>query len=137
VTKRKRYLWLGISGLLIAGFFAAFGIFWNAIRDPISAQNCDRIEIGMTESQVESILGKSADLQYHPWQFGVGSGLPRAPGTKPELEKMWIGQKEREFPFFWRELKNSTPAYILVDFDVDGKVCNKGFSPGGIIGLGF
>jgi hypothetical protein len=82
----------------------------------------------MTESQVESILGKPADLQFHPRH----GGLPISPGTNPEWEKNWFGKKKSQFRFFWVEADNATPTIIYVHFDFDGKVCNKGFSPGGI-----
>jgi hypothetical protein len=86
----------------------------------------------MTESQVQSILVKPADRQYHPWDMAVG--LPIAQGTEPEWEKMWIGQKKIRLPFFWLEADHS-PAFILVHFDVNGKVCNKYYSRGALIGI--
>src|SRR5262249_53318271 len=113
------------SGLVIAGCLIAFGVWWNAIRDRITSDNSDRIQLGMTEGEVESILGRPADRQYHPWDISVG--LAPAPGTDPEWEKMWVGQKKRQFPFFWIETE-SPQAVILVHFDVNGKVSKKGFS---------
>jgi len=111
---------------LIAGCLIAVGAWWNAIRDRITSETCDRIQLGMTESQVEAILGRPADLQHHPWD--ISGALPPAPGTNPEWEKMWVGQKRKAF--LWIAADPSSPAFILVHFDVNGKVCNKGFSLG-------
>ena len=116
MTVKRKYLWLSIGVSLIVGCLIAVGFRWNSNRtipgNHVTSEDCDRIQLGMTERQVESILGKPADWQYHPWDISVG--LAPAPGTSPEWEKMWIAPKEQSF--------------ILVHFDAKGKVINKGFS---------
>jgi outer membrane protein assembly factor BamE (lipoprotein component of BamABCDE complex) len=115
MTLKPKYVWLGIGALAIAGVLIAFGFWWNSKpigpANHVTTEACDRIQLGMTERQVESILGKPADRQYHPWDVFIF--LAPAPGTSPEWEKMWIGEKE---------------AVIIVHFDANGKVSNKAFS---------
>jgi hypothetical protein len=117
MTVKTKYLWSGIGALLIVGCFVV-GFWWNSNRNGpsnhVTSEDCDRIQLGMTERQAESILGRPADRQYHPWDISVA--LAPAPGTSPEWEKMWIGPKKQSF--------------ILVHFDASGKVINKAFSLG-------
>jgi hypothetical protein len=62
----------------------------------------------MTEPEVEAVLGRPADHEYHPWDSAVF--MEPASGQPPEWEKMWLGDE-------WM---------ILVHFDADGKVIRVG-----------
>ncbi len=93
----------------------ALAVRWNANRggtaDKITPEVSAEIQLGMTERQVETLLGRPADRQYHPWDIAVL--LAPAPGTEPEWEKLWIGN-------------NGT--VMIVQFNAEGKVCNKALS---------
>jgi hypothetical protein len=113
-----RRQWLLVTFLLLVpAAIATVGLSWNANRarnsDPISSKNYERIRLGMTDGEVQAVLGGPADRQYHPWDVAVF--LPPAPGTSPEWEKMWLGKDK---------------SVIIVHFDSDGKVCNKTFATG-------
>ncbi len=93
---RQKYIWLSAAITLIA-VFVVFDNTWrssnpSSLTDAITSEHFNTIKIGMTEQEVEGILGKLADRQYHPWDISVF--LKPAPGTDPTWEKMWIGREE-------------------------------------------
>jgi hypothetical protein len=83
-------------------------IFLNWPRGAINPRACARIQIGMTEREVEGILGRPADREYHPWD--IATFVRPTPGTDPEWEKAWSEQ-------LWS---------VFVQFDAQGRVCAKG-----------
>jgi hypothetical protein len=108
MKKKLAYAGVGIALLVIVSCLAS--VYFGS-QDPVSPRNFQRIQLGMTEGEVELILGRFADQQYHPWdQF---PRLNPVPGADIEWEMVWIGQYE----------------VIVVHFDSEGKVCNKGFAP--------
>jgi hypothetical protein len=106
MSRKKLICLTTIALLLLGGSLLTFHLLF---RDPIQPWNCQRIHFGMTESEVEAILGRQADDQYHPWEF-VPYILPEN-GTSPEWEKAWLGED-------WA---------IFVQFDSQGKVCARGY----------
>jgi len=104
VTWRRGIL-VGVL-LLLAGMMTAGT--WLLLGDPVHPWAAGRLRTGMSEPDVEAILGRPADRAYHPWDVAVF--MPPAPGTSPEWEKAWVGQE-------W---------VILVHFDENGKVIKSG-----------
>src|SRR4051794_18188065 len=102
---RGRFLILCLFLLLTS----AIGIcYWLFQSDPINPWAKNRIRPGMTESEVQDLLGRRADREYHPWDIAVF--MQPTAGTSPEWEKVWVGQE-------WM---------ILVHFDADRKVTQSG-----------
>jgi hypothetical protein len=102
---RQRRLLLGAVGLALLGPVAAATV----LHDPITPANCDRIQLGMTEQQVEAILGRPADCEQGGQDRWV-SDMVAEPGTDPLWEKKWLG----------------TTYVIIVHFDAQAGVCGKG-----------
>jgi hypothetical protein len=108
---------LGISIVTSRIFIASIVFTVVAIllqtTDPlqrINETNFEQLTRGMTENQVLAILRSKPDRQHHPWDIAVF--LKLAPGTDPDWEKMWFGAEKM---------------VIILHFDDQGKVCNKGF----------
>jgi hypothetical protein len=80
--KRKlAWVCLLVSLLVIGGT-----VLFLLPRDPITQANCDRIKIGMTEKEVESILGRKNDQVAATWP----------PGKEFENERrilLWTGAR--------------------------------------------
>lgn len=104
--KPKRSIWLGIGGIAVAGSLLALAII---PRDPLRPETVADIRLGMTESEVESVLGRAADYEYDPGDI-VGS-MPPVAGTDPVWERVWIGPR----------------GAVIVHFDARGVVCGRGF----------
>jgi hypothetical protein len=108
VRKKIGYLAASIGLAIVACAFALWAI---ALSNPgPSPRTCARIQNGMTEREVEEILGGSAHQQHHPWDISVL--LRPSPGADPEWEKLWVGD-------MWT---------VIVHFDAEGKVCGKACS---------
>ena len=79
--RNRRLLWcLGASVFLLLAGFALFVVV-RVLPDRITPENCDRIEVGMTQGEVETILGRSADRED---LLETGS-LPKT--------SMWVGER--------------------------------------------
>jgi hypothetical protein len=103
MSRRKLSIGVAVICLLAVGIsLVGFGLF----RDPI---NYARIRSGMTEREVETIMGKPADRKYHPWDIVVFLQPP--PDVDLEWEMVWEGEER----------------LILVQFDTEGKMCGKGY----------
>ena len=65
---KKRLVWvcLIVSPLLLGG-----ALFCLCERDPITQANCDRIKKGMTEKEVQALLGKKADYSFSYVPLGL------------------------------------------------------------------
>jgi hypothetical protein len=75
---KRRLLAIAVMLLL----FVAFGLFWlRPPVDPINAENFARIESGMTEREVEQILG--------------GPGTEASNTRKSNVLKRWDGRRQR------------------------------------------
>ncbi len=110
----REYKWAIAAASVLILTLTVIGVQYSADQATdsyrITSISCDNIRAGMSGAQVNDILGRTADQQYHPWDISVL--LAPAPGTIPEWEKIWIGKDK---------------AAIIVHFDTDGKVCNKQF----------
>jgi hypothetical protein len=102
--KRKRLLL--IVGCLVA-FVLGFGIPWlTAPR--FTRENIHAIQIGMTEQQVNSVLGTKAELfpsertRYGNRGTSTGVSLFRDPLARDagQLGKEWLGEKISVFVWF-------------------------------------
>jgi hypothetical protein len=102
---RKVIVALAVASLLAGGFLSLYAILCS---DAVNPWTRARIHIGMSETQVQDIIGRPADKEYHPWDIVVF--MTPAPGSSPEWEKMWLGKE-------WM---------ILVQFDSDHRVCQVG-----------
>lgn len=102
---RRRGILLGVL-LILAGAIAACG--WLLLRGPVNPWAAGRINAGMTETDVQAILGRPADRAYHPWDIAVV--MPSASTSTPEWEKLWFGRE-------W---------VIMVHFDESGNVIKAG-----------
>ena len=101
---------LAVFALLVCAACAgSLFLYWLTSRGAINPRNCARIQIGMTEREVEEILGRPADREYHPWD--ITTFVRPTPGTEPEWEKAWSEQ-------LWS---------VFVHFDAQGRVCGKGY----------
>jgi hypothetical protein len=98
---------VGVCTIILVAWWALID---NAPNERITSENSWRIELGMSEPEVESILGKPADRQYHPWDVSVR--LASRPGEHPEWEKIW----------------ESDNGSIIVHFDAQGRVSNRAYS---------
>jgi len=105
---KKKYVWLSAGVLAVIGGFLAVLIL---LRDHITVENFQKIQPGMTEKEVESVLGQSADHQYHPWNVVPFMAVDSE--KIPEWEKAWEGQH----------------GMIIIHVDAQGKVCKRGFFP--------
>ncbi len=92
--------WLIVGATLIAGVLLAIITSITRTPDPISRTNCQRIESGMTLSEVEAILTRKADSA-----ITIGGA---------ELGKVWIGRD----------------GSVLVAFDDKERVVSRMFTGG-------
>ena len=62
--RRRPFLLLGLLGLL--ALLGAFATQWLLSRPPgVTAANFERVQVGMTEAQVEGLLGPESILAEH------------------------------------------------------------------------
>lgn len=102
-----KWVWLVILLLVVVAATALILL----PSDRITPSTCARINNGMTEDEVVSVLGRLPDHQYHPWdKFPF---LQPPPEIAPEWEKCWEGQS----------------GDIFIQFDAKGLVCASGFLP--------
>jgi hypothetical protein len=95
--KRKLKWIAAVLIVLLLGFVAAV-YFWP--RDRITAASWEKIQIGMTEKEVEEILGKPGvsgvafvkHVEVSPISF-TGPVLVEEPESPSDSEKYWIGQR--------------------------------------------
>jgi len=117
---KRKLKWLAIVlAILLLGFGTAL-FLWP--RDRITAESWQKIRIGMTEKEVESILGKRgidedlADEELTKSAFKVkGPELMEGPDSFPETLKYWIGRS----------------GIIVIDFDRHYHVRVKVYREGG------
>jgi hypothetical protein len=85
--RNRRLLWcLGAGAFLLLAGFAIFLVV-HVLPDRIIPENCERIEVGMTEEQVEALLGGPPEIE-----FGRGTGHRAALfGPDAECELLWTG----------------------------------------------
>jgi hypothetical protein len=101
--RNRRLLWcLGAGVLLLLAGFALFVVV-RVLPDRITPENCDRIEVGMTQGEVEAILGRPADLD----NLWAAKPLPKS--------SIWAGEQ-------WT---------IMVEFDASGRVLARACEEGG------
>jgi hypothetical protein len=92
--KRRRLLLL--AALLVVLVTSGFALLLLRSASPISQAGCDRIENGMSASEVESIFG-GPEGNYHERQVDIN--IPDAP--QPGLvRKIWIGNDGAAFVYF-------------------------------------
>src|SRR5689334_8550710 len=68
----KRLLW-SLGGVTTLVLVAALAVcVARALEDRVTPENCDRIKVGMTEREVEAILGRPADGRqwFASWWIG-------------------------------------------------------------------
>ena len=111
MTKRK---WLVLTLLLGAGFGGVLAYLCLVNRPGVTLANFERIENGMTQEQVEEILGSPANYRIDD------KGLSTLHGLRDAIEV-----KEGHYGQLW------TPGseWFLVCFDREGNVTTKGFRP--------
>ncbi len=85
VKRTQKYILVVAAVALLAAFVVLVDI-WRSpnptgLIDAVTPENFDRIKLGMSEREVEDILGRPADREYHPWDISVF--LAPAPGTSP------------------------------------------------------
>jgi hypothetical protein len=101
--RSRRLLWcLGAGVFLLLGGGALF-LAAHVLRDRITPDNCDRIQVGMSAEEVNTILGRPPDLE-----IPMRAGPILEPGAWLD-EKIWSGER-------WE---------ILVDLDHHGRVTAK------------
>ena len=84
MTKR-RAAWIGVAAVAVMGLVG--GLLLLAIpADTVTPENCERIGIGMTLTEVEAIFGRPAD-QTASEPFVDNYGLYRGPFTR----HWWFG----------------------------------------------
>lgn len=101
--KRRWLLFIGTVGILTAGLLSA--LCWY-FRDPINFENYERIQQGMSEADVERILGRPADEVF------------RYNTTKVRGPDGWHEGVESKFNNTWR----GNGAEIVVPFGANGTV---------------
>jgi hypothetical protein len=101
--RSRRRLWcLGAGVFLLLGGGALF-LAAHVLRDRITPDNCDRIQVGMSAEEVDAILGRPPDLG-----IPMRTGPIGAPGARRD-QHIWAGDQ-------WQ---------ILVDLDHHGRVTAK------------
>lgn len=84
------------------------------LRDPIRESNFDLIRVGASEKEVETMLGRPADRECHPWDGVEEVANEDGPlaRTDVEWEKTWQAR---------------SGAAIVIRFDKGERVCGKQF----------
>ena len=87
---RRRRLLLGAGALAVLGLGCSLALWLTAPREPVCPATFRRIDVGMTEAQVERIIGRSAD-DGATWRRQITSGdfytiQERRPGS-------WSGKR--------------------------------------------
>jgi hypothetical protein len=101
--RNRRLLWCLAAGAFL---LAAGAVLWVVVRvlpDRITPENYDRIAEGMTQGEVEAILGRPADLD----NLWAAKPLPKS--------SIWAGEQ-------WT---------IMVEFDASGRVLARACEEGG------
>jgi hypothetical protein len=101
--RNRRLLWCLGAGVLL---LAAGAVLWVVVRvlpDRVTPENYYRIKVGMTEREVEAILGGPADAE------ASGAFVPPLPPPTVAWMKFWVGER-------W---------VVIVDFDSRGRVVNR------------
>jgi|SRR5262249_7194220 len=113
---KRKLKWLAIVlAVALLGFGTAL-LLWP--RDRITAESWQKIRIGMTEEEVENILGSSATAKILGIPDGVflcDEGVPPNPLARPwrplRPDKHWLGRR----------------GLITIAFDDEGHVGRKSF----------
>ena len=92
--KRRRFF---LSATVLAAVLVGgLAVLLFLPRSPISQRSCDRIQIGMSEAEVETILG-GPEGNYHDRQVDINIPLSPVPGL---LRKVWIGNDGAALVYF-------------------------------------
>jgi len=108
ISMRKRWrLWFCLSVLvLLLGFF---WVYFHLSSDRITLENFRKIDSGMTENEVEKILGRPGRTFYT-----VEVENPANEFVRRLVLKKWIGVNGNE---------------ITIEFDIRNSVWSKGYAP--------
>jgi hypothetical protein len=93
MKRRRFFLSVAVLAVVLAGGLAVL-IFLP--RSPISQRNCDRIQLGMSEAEVESILG-GPQGNHQDRQVDINVPLPPRQGL---FMKVWIGNDGAALVYF-------------------------------------
>jgi hypothetical protein len=125
-VRRRRQRWPVLLALLVAFGALAVAFVCLPYRSRVTRENCERIQKGMTEAEVRSILGK-------PWDDSLLDPEGRYPNEKTLV--VYDLERESEQPYLgkWRSSYwMGDDAGVCVYFDHDGGVIGaRGYVFGG------
>jgi hypothetical protein len=108
---KKKYMW-ALVGASLSVSLLVYLIFF---QDRITAANYERIQRGMTETDVNDILGRRADLELAPmWDI-----------SRPQAWPIVRGAHTKDDSWKWEKVWHGRYSKIVVYFDSEDKVCNK------------
>jgi hypothetical protein len=119
MPRRPLLRWLAVVAGLAAFEVASIGAFaiWFAWPSSISRQQFASIQVGMSQTEVEAVLGPPGD--YRSSESADDRSTPQ-PGDR-------LGA--RNFDRYGSlEMWLTDTAYVFVEFDASGKVCSGHFS---------
>lgn len=113
----RRWIWIGSSLLLLAMILLVAGMVLLRPADTVTAQNCEKIKIGMTAGKVQAIFGRVPDERYqYSLLMGLGGSMHSGPPSSAVRTEQWAGQ--------WTDGSDgsSQQTVVTVYYDRDNKV---------------
>jgi hypothetical protein len=104
MTKRRRWLLLSVAFLAMVGVVGYLALWLSSPRPRINGESIKLIKVGMTQEEVEAILGVP------PGNYSSGPICFFPPGGLTPRTELWIGEESA----------------VHVSFDASRKVVSKG-----------
>jgi hypothetical protein len=114
---KRKLKWIGVVLVVLLLGFGTVLFLWP--RDRITAESWQKIRLGMTEDEVENILGGSGLCRKEFWNYYFTTVLHGTHLWEPQDRILNLQTSK-----YWK----GPCAAIIIDFDHENRVVCKGFS---------